>query len=184
MSEENGRESKGPLWNPAASLRELRSTSEPEFPWGVFILGMVGFIFYFAYIGFQAGQGISAMVIAVSLVFNGWAAGRLHQRQETRATIKSLEDMNAKKLNAICELEKRLDDTREDWFGMKRYHMLEFVAALAVKSARIKNPDAESPVFEVPEGRMVGLSDILEELRDYGSKVQDPVWREEVEEAH
>lgn len=153
----------------------------PQFPWGIFIIGMVGFVFYFAYLGFQAGQGVSAMVIAASLVFNGWAAGRLHQRQETRTIIQSLEDANTQKLNAIHELEKRLDETRDEsrgvWVETKRYHMLEFVAALAVKSARIKDPDADDPVFEVPEGRMIGLSDSLEALRDHGSTVQDPVWK-------
>lgn len=144
-----------------------------QVPWGVLVLAVIVFLGYIGFAGFRAGMGLSVTVIAISLMVNAWAAGRIYQRDDTRRELRQLDQSNRELRRELAARDKVPARART---GQRElYCDLEFVAAHVAKVSRIKDPNADDPMFEVPQPQMIALADALDALRESGSTGQDNI---------
>lgn len=131
-----------------------------DFPFGVVILGFVAMVVYLGFMSFRAGLGISGAAIGLSLAVCGWSGGKLfaevNARRDSRELRAEVRDLRSTSRDAS----RRFID------GFIHYDTLEVAANDVVNVARIKDPDAEHPRFEVPEAAMIALENAVTELRE------------------
>lgn len=136
-------------------------TSEPcahcereyEFPLGVLVLAFVVFMVFLGVMSWQAGFGMAGPAIGFSLGVSGFNVGKFYTNRENRYESRELRAQ-------LRTVQRRNRPTSE-----ALYEDVAFSAEDVVRNARIKDPDAENPTFNVPQDSMLVLEDMVKTLR-------------------
>lgn len=141
-------------------------TSEPcahcereyEFPLGVTVLAFVVFMLFLGVMSWQAGFNVSGPAIGFSLAVSGFNLGKFYTNRENRAEKREMQA-------SLREMRKTNDAARRRPTSEALYEDVAFSAEDVVRNARIRDPDAENPTFNVPQDSMLVLEDMVKTLR-------------------
>lgn len=126
---------------------------EYEFPIGVIALAFIVFMVFLGVMSHQAGFSMAGPAIGFSLAVSGFNLGKFYTARENRYESRELRAQ-------LRTVQRRNRPTSE-----ALYEDVAFSAEDVIKNARIKDPDAEKPTFNVPQDSMIVLEQTVNALR-------------------
>lgn len=142
---------------------EIDRMFEETFPFSVVVLGVVFFVVFLGVMSWQAGMGVSGVAVGASLALCGWNMGKIYERRESRVETMEiraeLRELRSLQRDKVSQLAKPTD--------VRFLRDVVWLAENVANSARIKDPDADDPKFEVSQDDMMALEDGLTALRKW-----------------